>query len=312
VLLTNEFINQVNATTFGARMPRADWAAIGDLFIPLPPPPEQRAIVKYLDYETGYIDSLINSKQQLIDLLAEKRQAFISHAVTRGLNSCTPMCNIGIAWLGDIPTHWQVVPLKRLVKTKITDGPHETPDYDPEGIPFVSAEAVQNGRINFDSRWGNIPLELQKKYSQKLLPKRNDIFMVKSGATTGKLAYVDVDMEFNVWSPLALIRANEKKVLSTFLFIVLHAEYVQRQVRATWSAGTQPNISMGAIEELNIITPPLEEQQAIVDYLDHETGKIDKLSEVTQTSIALLIERRAALISAAVTGQIKIPEASCN
>ncbi len=293
------YVNSVGMTRYGL-----DKQAIAEIPIPLPSLSIQKAIAEYLDREIAHIDALIDAKKSLIELLAEKRQALIEHAVTHGLNSKATFRNTGVAWLGDIPTHWQDAPLKRLVKTKITDGPHETPDYDPEGTPFVSAEAVQNGRINFESRWGNIPHRLHKKYAEKLLPRRHDIFMVKSGATTGKLAYVDVDIEFNVWSPLALIRAEETKILPKFLFIVLHADYIQRQIRATWSAGTQPNISMGAIEELNIITPPLDEQQEIVDYLDREINKIDRLSQATQSSIALLSERRDALISAAVSGQL--------
>jgi type I restriction enzyme, S subunit len=299
-----EFISEVISRSVGVSYPAITSRDLGDIPIYVPSYTSQEKIANFLDSKIIHIDSLIDAKQRLLKLLEEKRQSIISNAVTHGVNSKVLMRSIKDSWLYEKPTHWQIAPLKRWLKTKITDGPHETPDFDPKGIPFVSAEAVQNKRINFDSRWGNIPLKLHKKYAQKLLPQRNDIFMVKSGATTGKLAYVDVDIEFNVWSPLALIRADETKILSKFLLELLHADYVQRQVRETWSAGTQPNISMGAIEELIITVPPLNEQQSILDYLDREVGKIDNLLKTTQSSITLLSERRAALISAAVSGQL--------
>ena len=130
--------------------------------------------------------------------------------------------------------------------------------------------------------------------------------MVKSGATTGKLAMVDVDFEFSIWSPLSLIRANLEKVTSRFLFLALHADYIQNQVQRTWSAGTQPNISMAAIERLYLVVPPLDEQNEIVAYLDRETAKLDALIAKAQQMIDRLQEYRTALISAAVTGKIDV------
>ncbi len=200
-----------------------------------------------------------------------------------------------------IPNQWTGAPLKRWVKTKITDGPHETPEFLPDGVPFASAESVWDGRIHFESRRGNISREQHEVYSQKLLPQRDDIFMVKSGATTGKLAYVDTDIEFNVWSPLALIRADTSKILPEFLFHAMNSNYVQDQVRTTWSAGTQPNISMGAIEDLFIIAPSIPQQHAIADYLDRETARIDTLIATKERLLELLAEKPLAIITHAVT-----------
>jgi type I restriction enzyme S subunit len=211
-----------------------------------------------------------------------------------------------VEWLDKIPIHWTGTVLKRWVETKITDGPHETPEHVEDGIPFVSAEAVQRGSINFDSRWGNISRELHERYSKKLLPKRNDIFLVKSGATTGKVAFVDIDMEFNVWSPLALIRANTKMVLPKFLFVIMQSDYVQKQIQMTWTAGTQPNISMGTIEELYVVAPPVEEQEFVLERLYNQLKNIDRLTVLAQKTIENLYERRASLIASVVSGQLQI------
>jgi type I restriction enzyme, S subunit len=205
------------------------------------------------------------------------------------------------AWIDAIPEHWNVVALKHLVSPRITDGPHESPLFVDDGVPFVSAEAVQNGRINFDSRRGNITREQHEIYAQKCLPQRDDIFLVKSGATTGKLAYVNTDREFGIWSPLALIRAKKDLAYSKYLFQSLGARYFQSQVQTFWSYGTQPNIGMGVLENLRIVLPPLTEQKCIAEFLECKTAQIDSLIEKKQRQIDLLQEQRTALINHAVT-----------
>lgn len=300
------FLQEVITRSTGVSYPAITSLDLADIPIFVPPLPEQRAIADYLDRETARLDSLIAAKERLLELLAEKRRAVITHAVTRGLNADVPLRDSGVEWLDKVPTHWSGSMLKRWVETKITDGPHETPENVENGIPFVSAEACQNGRINFDSRWGNISRETHERYSKKLLPRRNDIFLVKSGATTGKVAYVDTDIEFNVWSPLALVRANTKMILPEFLFVTMQSDYFQKQIQMTWSAGTQPNISMGTIEELYVVAPSVDEQKNILKKLDVQLKNIDRLSILANKTIEHLHERRAALIAAAVSGQIKV------
>ena len=124
-LLTREFIDRVDAETFGTKMPRADWDTIGNLFIPLPPLPEQRAIADYLDHETSTIDALIAEKEHLLSLLAEKRRALITQAVTRGLNTNVPMRDSGVEWLGEIPRHWEVERLRYLASEPFMYGANE-------------------------------------------------------------------------------------------------------------------------------------------------------------------------------------------
>ena len=204
-------------------------------------------------------------------------------------------------WVESIPDGWNIVALKYLVFPKITDGPHVTPALVDDGIPFISAEAVQNGRINFDARRGNITREQHEIYARKCLPQRDDIFFVKSGATTGKLAYVNTDIEFGVWSPIAVIRAKKTKTYSKYLYQAIRSTYFQTQVQTSWSYGTQPNIGMRVIENLRIIIPPLPEQKTIADFLDRKTTKIDKLIEKKKRQVALLKEQRTALINQAVT-----------
>ena len=207
----------------------------------------------------------------------------------------------GIDWIGDIPQGWQILLLKYLVSTKITDGPHETPQILTEGVPFVSAESVRDGKIDFNLKRGYISEEQDLIYSKKCKPKRNDVFIIKSGSTTGNIAFVDFDDDFNIWSPLALVRTNNDKAFSRYIFHFLQTDFFQDQVRFSWSFGTQPNIGMNVIENLKIIVPPISEQTAIAEYLDEKTAQIDKLIAEKRRLIELLKEERLGVINQAVT-----------
>lgn len=279
---------------------------IGSLIIGLTGIEEQRAIAAFLDRKTALIDDLIDRRERQIELLQEQRTALISRAVTKGLNPDVPMKNSGVEWIGEIPTKWTVSPIKHFVSIPVTDGPHETPEFLDEGVPFVSAEAVRGGRVHMSSMRGLISPEAHKKYAQKYLPRKKDIFMVKSGATTGKVAIVDFEDEFNVWSPLAAIRCDKRKAIPKFVFYALGSEYFQGLVQVSWSFGTQQNIGMGVIENLGVVLPPVVEQQAISTFLDRETAKIDTFVTKVQKSIDKLREYRQSLISAAITGKIDV------
>ena len=272
---------------------------------PFPPIEEQTAIATFLDRETAKIDALVAEQEKLIGLLQEKRQAVISHAVTKGLDPNVPMKDSGVEWLGEVPRHWEVRALKNIVSTPITDGPHETPQFFDEGVPFVSAEAVSQGFINFEKIRGYISPEDHQRYSQKYLPRRGDVYMVKSGATTGVTAIVETDQEFNIWSPLAALRCGDK-MFPKYLLHYMRSRHFQEAVTLNWSFGTQQNIGMGVIGDLSTPVPPLEEQTSIASFLDRETTKLDTLTTEARTAITLLQERRTALISAAVTGQIDV------
>jgi len=206
----------------------------------------------------------------------------------------------GVAWIGMVPEHWAVVALKRCVAIKITDGPHETPEFLLEGVPFISAEAVQNGTINFESKRGYISEYEDKRFSLKCKPRRDDIFIVKSGSTTGKVAIVKTDENFNIWSPLALVRANDFYE-PNFLFHFLSSNIFQIQVQLFWSFGTQPNIGMNVLENLKVTRPQKSEQTAIARYLDQKTSEIDQLIAQKERLLALWEEEKTALINQAVT-----------
>ena len=178
----------------------------------------------------------------------------------------------GVDWLGEVPEHWQMHTLKHVVSTPITDGPHETPEFLHEGVPFVSAEAVSSGTLDFGKIRGFISREDHERYGEKYLPRRNDIFMVKSGATTGVTALVDTDVEFNIWSPLAAIRCGLNADPYFMLFYLRSKNFIEA-VTLNWSFGTQQNIGMGVIENLCIPLPCIEEQEQIATFLNVRLAK---------------------------------------
>ena len=186
---------------------------------------------------------------------------------------------------------------------------------DEKSVPFISAEAITENGINYELRGGNISIEQDKIYSQKCKPKKSDIFIVKSGSTTGRVGYVEIDLNFNIWSPLALVRSNSKNN-SRFLYYFLSSDCIQRHIQNSWSFGTQPNIGMGVIDRLELAIPELEEQFAIADYLDDQTKKIDCLLDNKKVQVEKLKELRQIEINTAVTQglnpNVKLKESGIN
>ena len=209
--------------------------------IPVPPLPVQREIVHILDNFTELTAELTARKQQY----AYYRDKLL-----------TPR------------TDYRHVKIIDMLKQPITDGPHTTPELMEYGIPFLSVEAVFDGKIHFEKRRGNITPEFDAECCKKYKPQKYDIFMVKSGSTTGKVGYVDTDERFNIWSPLAAMRVNSENS-SRYLFHLLQSKMVQQQVVAKASHGSQPNLSMRALEQFDVVIPPLDIQLRLANVLDN-------------------------------------------
>jgi len=279
---------------------------IKDFVAPLPPVSQQQKIAAFLDRKTAEIDTLIAKKRRLLDLLADKRTALITRAVTKGLNPDAPMKDSGIEWLGEIPAHWDVMAVKFVLAMPITDGPHETPDLVVEGIPFLSAEAINNDALDFSKKRGFISEEDDARFSRKYSPKCGDIYIVKSGATTGKVARVETNDRFNIWSPLAALRPNKSKMSTNFLFYFAKSKSFHSAIELGWNYGTQQNIGMGVLSNLDIAVPPIGELERIARFVETNLDKTGDVMGKVEMAIEKLEEYRSALITNAVTGQIKL------
>lgn len=157
--------------------------------------------------------------------------------------------------------------LIELLIQPVTDGPHTTPVLYKEGIPFVSATAVYDGKVHLNDMKGYISKEFDEECSRKYKPKKFDVYMVKSGSTTGKVAMVDFDADFNIWSPLAALR-TESETQAWYLYHLLQTQNVQEQVFSRMSQGSQPNLSMRVIEQFDVVIPSLDDQERIVNILN--------------------------------------------
>jgi len=209
----------------------------------------------------------------------------------------------GLEWIGEIPAHWSCCKTLYALSMPITDGPHETPQLYNDGIPFVSAEAISagNGRIDFSHIRGFISKEYYRECCKKYVPELNDIYMIKSGATTGTVALVDTEDVFTIWSPLAVFRCKDSFVLHKFLFYFLQSKGYQKQVENMWSYGTQQNIGIRTLERLRICVPSINEQIIIINYLDKCTSKIDEVISNLQTQLTVLTRYKRDLIAECVT-----------
>ena len=303
-LLTREFIDRVDAETFGTKMPRADWDTIGNLFIPLPPLPEQRAIADYLDHETSTIDALIAEKEHLLSLLAEKRRALITQAVTRGLNTNVPMRDSGVEWLGEIPRHWEVERLRYLASEPFMYGANEAAlETDPSFPRFVRITDISEDGSLRSETFKSLPSEIAEPY----LLREGDVLLARSGATVGKtLIYRKEWGKACFAGYLIRLRCNRDLLLPDFLFAFTQSHIYWSQIRGGTIQATIQNFSAEKYGEILLPLPPPTEQHSIVVYLDGETAKIDELSSTVKKNVKLLQERRAALISAVVTGQVHV------
>jgi len=281
---------------------------VGEIYLPIPNSNEINTIANYLDHKTTEIDELIADKKRLLELYEEEKTAIINQAVTKGINPNVPMKDSGIEWLGKIPEHWEVLPIKYTLSTPITDGPHETPELLPDGIPFISAEAIKNDKIDFSKKRGFISREEHERFSLKYKPQVGDVYMIKSGATTGNLAIVETDIEFNIWSPLAAMRPNFDVLLSEFLFYFMKSKSFFSAIEIGWNYGTQQNIGMKVLENIRMVLPSTNEQKEIVEHIKIHMVQIDSQIDKINRLIDLLTEYRTALISEVVTGKIKVTE----
>ena len=292
----------------GGGQPNISQDKIKNTWMPIPPFEEQQSIATYLDQKCGEIDELITLQEEMITKLQSYKQSVITEAVTKGLDKNVPLKDSGIEWIGEIPEHWEASKTLFSLSMPITDGPHTTPELFETGIPFVSAEAVSfgNGRIDFSHIRGYISENFYQECCKKYIPQIDDIYMIKSGATTGRVAIVDTDIKFTIWSPLAVFRCNKERMLPRFLFYQLQSNGYQKQIELNWSYGTQQNIGMRTLEKLILSVPPLSEQQSIADYLDQKCCEIDELISIKQQKIEKLKDYKKSLIFECVTGKRKV------
>jgi type I restriction enzyme S subunit len=309
LLASADFIDQVNATTFGAKMPRADWETISNFTISLPTVPSQRAITELLDRETAKIDNLIAKKQRLIGLLEEKRAACLSRAVTQGLDQNTATKDSGAEWLGQIPKTWQPYRIRHTLR-KIEQGwspqcDSRPADEDEWGVLKVGC--VNGWRLD-ESENKALPPDLTPDPTLEI--RSGDVLI--SRANTRELLGSAIAVG-HVRSRLLLCdklyRARPTKALvPKFLALLLRTASIRFQLEreATGASNSMQNVGQDTIRNIRFALPPIDEQHKIVLHIERQTSDIERTRAALEGTIDRLREYRAALITAAVTGQLDL------
>jgi type I restriction enzyme S subunit len=285
------------------RLPRRPFE---EFLLPTPEIEEQTQIAAFLDYETARIDTLIDTQEQLIALLKEKRQAVIRHAVTKGLNPDAPMRDSGVEWLGEVPAHWEVVRLKH-VTGFTTSGPRGWSDLITESGEDLF---LQSGDLDYK-------LGLRLDSAKRISPPRNaegvrtrmrdgDVVVCITGANTGRVAVAEALHEaVYVNQHLSLVRPLQHRVAPRFLATILASSPI-RTYFAVKQYGLKEGLSLTNVAEAPLCVPPIDEQAIVIDYLRGVEERLDGLERAANAQVELLRERRTALISAAVTGKIDV------
>lgn len=283
---------------------------IDNVELPFPSLSEQTQIASFLDRETAKIDALVAEQRQLMELLKEKRQAVISHAVTRGLNPEVKMKDSGVEWLGDIPAHWDVASIRRFVQ-KIEQG--WSPDCFSRPAELEEWGVVKSGCVN-----RGVFNELENKALPETLDPipeyeihNGDVLMSRASGSpelVGSAAFISATRPKLMLSDKIFRIHPEQGIDKKFLVAVFNSRVMRSQIERAISGadGLANNLPQASLKSFYLAIPPLEDQKEIESFLECELVKFDSLAVETQQAIDLLQERRTALISAAVTGKIDV------
>ena len=281
-----------------------DYPTFKNEYLPFPPLEEQKAISAYLDKKNNEIDQFIRNKERLIELLEERKKKVISKNISQWIHY--ELKESGISWIGKIPTHWCVLNLKYLLKSKLKYGANEeAKDANPEDPRYIRiTDFGFDGKLSNDT-FRSLPLRKAKEY----LLNEGDILFARSGATVGKT------FQFKEYKGLAcfagyLIKAspNTKKILSDFLYLYTQSSLFEEWKNGIFDKATIENIGADKYAVLKVIVPPIDEQKEIIAFVQNESSEINLAISKAQKEISSIKEYREALITDLVTGKRSVSQ----
>lgn len=285
----------------GSTRAKLNQGAMNGIKIPWPSAKERIAIVKFLDHETAKIDALIAEQERLIELLQEKRQAVISHAVTKGLNPNATMKDSGVEWLGEVPEHWIVSKLIYLSEA-IGDGLHGTPTYSEDSeIQFINGTNLRAGKIRITDKTQQVQ---HSDWEQQKIRIGENTLLLSINGTIGNYALHNGEVVM-LGKSVAYINC-EKDLSREFLSLLIQSSQCQEYFKLSCTGTTIRNLSLDSIRKISIALPSLDEQTEIASCINKESRNLDHMIAASKDAVKLYLERRSALISAAVTGQIDV------
>ncbi|MEO7837898.1 MAG: restriction endonuclease subunit S [Anaerolineales bacterium] len=307
LLQSDAFLRFVDNVKTGTTFYGITQASMGDFRMLIFDKKEQQAIADFLDRKTAQIDTLIEKKQRQIGLLQEQRTALINHAVTKGLNPDAPMKDSGVEWLGEIPSHWEVQKVKRIVDVIDGDRGKEYPnenDFVDIGIPFLSSKNIIDNRLDLtEVRY--ISKEKFDKLGRGKLTKGDLVITVRG--TIGSVGYFSGNEHETAFiNAQMMILRPEEQLTSKYFYYLARSNYWFLQLDYSAYGAAQQQLSNVVLQNLSIALPPLKEQKVIEDFLDQRMAQIENAIQRVYSEITLLQEYRTALISEAVTGKIDV------
>ncbi|MDE0145351.1 MAG: restriction endonuclease subunit S [Nitrospira sp.] len=289
------FLAEVEKRSVGVNYPTINVSDLANIPVHIHPLPQQRAIADYLDRETARLDALVAAKERLLELIAEKRQAIITHAVTRGLDLHAPLRDSGIPWIGQIPAHWEIERARWLFHER--DQRSETGDEELLTVSHLTGVTPRTEKEVY-------MFEAETKEGYKIC-RKGDLVINTLWAWMGAMGVTSVNgivsPAYNVYEATELL---DPAYVDALVRISMLAQEATRFSKGVWSSRLR--LYPEGFFEIFLPVPPLPEQQQIVALLKTETQKLDNLQAMTESTIALLKERRSAIIASAVTGQIAI------
>lgn len=296
---------KIEIANTGSGMPTMTQENINNFPVLIPSTRHDTLIADFLDHETAKIDNLIEKQQQLIELLKEKRQAVISHAVTKGLNPDVPMKDSGVEWLGEVPEHWEVKRIKHFGKV-IGGFAFKSTDFTDEGYPVIKISNVSH--LSFD--WGDssfLPPSFSFTHKEYLAPNGALVFAMTRPVISGgiKVTLLDDDSAPLVNQRVGFMMVRSKNMARYILISTQSSAFLAHFVN-NMTVTNQPNISSEGIESIYLPVPPMNEISRILLYVDRMNESYNQLIDRALLQVSLLQERRTALISAAVTGKIDV------
>jgi len=308
LLKTQIYIDALQSVTDGIRDGKnISYEQFGEIMMPYPPYDEQQKIADFLNKETLKINNLIEKQEQLILLSTEKRQAFISHSITKGINPKVKLRESGVAWLGEIPEHWKVKKLKFIAEIFASNVDKKTIEGEAPIKLCNYTDVYYNDKITEDLEFMNA--SATNEQISKFVLRAGDVIITKDSETPddiGIAALVPKEILGVICGyHLSIVRAKNN-VSGPFIKCLFDSDYVKSAWMTLANGVTRYGLGQYSIDNLKVPVPPYEEQLQIVSYLEELTNKIDLLIQKSKNSIELLKEHRASLISAAVTGKIDI------
>ena len=267
----------------------------------MPPVIEQQAIVSYLDTATAKIDEAIAQQQKMIDLLNERKQIIINNAVTKGLNPDAPMKDSGVDWIGEIPEHWEFVRLKRYCKVRTGKTPSTTKEYYFENGDIKWFTPGDLNKFELVDSERKVTYRAQLEQACNMFPA-NTVYLVGIGGTIGKVGVCETEATCN--QQINAIIPNGQKINHKYLAHLIQSTKVQILRLANFS--TLPIINQDRTGTLNIVVPPISEQESIVNILENKSAPINAAIKAAEKQISLLQERKQIIINDVVTGKVKV------